>query len=326
MNIGAQGRSEVNLNNNPKSISVVVPVYGCRDCLKTLCNQLDQQLAALTEKYEIILVDDRSPDNWWETLPELQDKHPAVKGVRLSRNYGQQIAITAGLGVAKGDYVVVMDCDLQDPPSLIPELFATLEDGYDLVLGRRITRQHALHRRLAAKAYAAISSWLTDSKIDGTQGAYSILSRKVVDAFLLFEEQERYYLSIIRCLGFKVGTVDFSHHPRHTGTSSYRFRDLFGIGINGILLQGTVALHWIVGFGFFVSICGALTAGYLIWRYLFEVSQPGWTSLIVLILVCTGIILMSLGFIGLYIGKIFEQTRRRPLYVIDMIEERQIAW
>lgn len=314
------------MNTNQRSFSVVVPVYGCRDCLDSLCEQLDLQLAALTEKYEIILVDDRSPDNWWAILPALQAKYRAVKGVRLSRNYGQQIAITAGLGTAKGDYVVVMDCDLQDPPSLIPELFAKLQEGCDLVLGRRVVRQHALHRRFAAKAYAAISSWLTGSDVDGTQGAYSILSRKVVDAFLLFEEQERYYLSILRCLGFKVGTVDFSHHPRHSGNSSYRFRDLFHIGVNGILLQGTVALHWIVGFGFFVSICGTLTAGLLVWRYLFEVSQPGWTSLIVLVLLCTGVILMSLGFIGLYIGKIFEQTRRRPLYVIDIVAEGRTAW
>jgi dolichol-phosphate mannosyltransferase len=316
----------VHLNIDQPSISAVIPVYGCRDCLEELCTQLDQQLALMTPKYEIILVDDRSPDHWWESLPELQEKFPAIKGIRLSRNYGQQIAITAGLGASKGDYVVIMDCDLQDPPALIPNLFAKLEEGYDLVLGRRITRQHSLHRRISANIYAFISSWLTDSRIDGTQGAYSVLSRKVVNAFLLFEEQERYYLSILRSLGFNAGTVDFSHQPRHAGKSSYRLRDLFSIGINGILLQGTVALHWIIGFGFFVSICGTLTASLLIWRYIFEVSQPGWTSLIVLILLCTGVTLISLGFIGLYIGKIFEQTRRRPLYVIDIVAERRKTW
>ncbi|ABS64913.1 glycosyl transferase family 2 [Parvibaculum lavamentivorans DS-1] len=314
------------MSNEPFTISAVVPVYGCRDCLEELCVQLERNLSILTDQYEIILVDDRSPDNWWQILPELQKRHASLKAVRLSRNYGQQVAITAGLAAAKGDYTVVMDCDLQDPPDLIPTLFAKLREGHDLVLARRVSRSHSPFRQLAARIFVAISRMLTNEKIDGSYGSFSLLSRKVVDSFLLFEERERYYLSIIRCLGFNVGTVDFLHRSRHSGSSSYGLRHLFRIGINGILLQATVALHWIVGFGFFIAISGTATAAYLVWRQLFQASIPGWTSLIVLMLLCTGVILISLGFVGLYIGKIFEQTRGRPLYVVDSVEERRLSW
>lgn len=317
------------MNNNTTSaptISVVVPVYCCIGCLEQLCQQLEASLHGLTDYFEIILVDDRSPDNAWSQLTTLQALHPAVKGIRLSRNYGQHIAITAGLAAAQGNYAVVMDCDLQDPPSLIPELFAKLQEGYDLVLAKRVERNHSAFRLLAAKAYFKLLSSLTEEQVDGSYGSYSILSRKVIDGFLLFGEKERHYLFILRWLGFRIGSVDFVHQERHSGRSSYTLGRLLSHALNGILFQATVLLRWIVSLGFLFALSGMGMAGYLVWRHLSHTSLPGWTSLVVLILVSTGAILVSLGIIGLYVGKIFDQAKQRPLYVVDVVSERKLQW
>lgn len=308
------------------AISVVVPVYGCIGCLEQLCQELEASLYGLTDRFEIILVDDRSPDNAWSQLDSLQALHPAVKGIRLSRNYGQHIAITAGLAAARGDYAVVMDCDLQDPPNLIPELFAKLQEGYDLVLAKRVERNHSAFRLMAAKAYFKLLSKLTGESVDGSYGSYSILSRKVIDAFLLFGEKERHYLFILRWLGFRIGSVDFVHQERSAGQSSYTLGRLLSHALNGILFQATVLLRWIVSLGFMFALSGMVVAGYLVWRSIFRTALPGWTSLVVLGLVSTGTILISLGIIGLYIGKIFDQTKQRPLYVVDVVSESRFKW
>ena len=308
------------------SISVVVPVYGCSNCLEELCQQLDSNLRTLTQQFEIILVDDRCPDDSWNQLASLQVRYPSVKGIRLSRNYGQHIAITAGLAEARGDYAVVMDCDLQDPPSLVLDLYAKLQEGYDLVLAKRVERNHSAFRIFAAKAYFKLLSRLSGERVDGSYGVFSILSRKVIDSFLLFEEKERHYLFILRWLGFHIGSVDYVHQDRHSGRSSYSFARLLSHAIEGILFQASVLLRWIVGLGFIFSLSGLSMAGYFIWRQAFRVSHPGWTSLAVLILVCTGVILISLGIIGLYVGKIFDQAKQRPLYVVDVVEERKLLW
>lgn len=316
--------------NNEKlfkpAISVVVPVYGCIGCLEQLCQELEASLYGLTDHFEIILVDDRSPDHAWSQLDSLQALHPAVKGIRLSRNYGQHIAITAGLAAARGDYAVVMDCDLQDPPRLIPELFTKLQEGYDLVLAKRVERNHSAFRLMAAKAYFKLLSKLTGESVDGSYGSYSILSRKVIDAFLLFGEKERHYLFILRWLGFRIGSVDFVHQERRAGQSSYTLGRLLSHALNGILFQATVLLRWIVSLGFMFALSGIVVAGYLVWRSIFRTALPGWTSLVVLGLVSTGTILISLGIIGLYIGKIFDQTKQRPLYVVDVVSESRFKW
>lgn len=312
-------------SHNP-TISVIVPVYGCVQCLQELCKQLDEQLSVLTNRFEIILVDDRSPDDSWSMLADLQAAHPSVKGIRLSRNYGQHIAITAGLASARGDYAVVMDCDLQDPPSLIPALFSKLKEGHDFVLGKRIGRHHSSVRFFASELYFKLLSILTGEPFDGRYGTFSILSRKVIDAFLLFEEKERHYLFILRWLGFRVGTIEFVHQGRHSGQSSYSLGKLLSHALDGLLFQATVLLRWIVSLGFLFAFTGLIAAGFLAWRALFQSALPGWTSLIVVILVCTGAILVSVGVIGIYIGKIFDQAKQRPLYVIDIVRERKLPW
>lgn len=304
------------------SISVVVPVYGCVACLGELCRRLTAVLVQMTDSFEVILVDDRSPDDSWSAIRGLRETYPRVRGLRLSRNFGQHIAITAGLQAARGDYVVVMDCDLQDPPEKIPELFAKLrEGGHELVLARRVERHHSLFRVLAARAYFGLMSRMAEERIDGSYGTFSLLSRKVVQAFLQFSERERHYLFILRWLGFSTGTVDYVHQERAAGRSSYSLGRLIRHAVDGLFFQATVLLRWIVVSGLLVALLGCATAAYLVYRYYVLGSVAGWTSVVVLILLCTGVLLVSMGVIGLYIGKIFDQAKFRPLFILDTSDE-----
>lgn len=308
---------------NERSISIVVPVYGCRTCLDALCSRLENVLKEIADIYEIILVDDRSPDAAWFEILRLQRQYDCVKGVRLSKNFGQHIAITAGLSEAGGNLVAVMDCDLQDPPEVLPQMVAKLDEGCDLVLGRRTERNHSKFRVFAAALYFKLMGYLTEEKIDGSYGSFSLLTRKVVDEFLKFGEKERHYLFIIRWLGFEVASVEYTHNARLEGNSSYTLKSLLRHAFDGMFFQSTVFLRWIVASGLLFAIFGVFLAFYFIYMYFTLGSVEGWTSVVVLILICTGVILTSLGVMGLYIGKIFNQTKGRPLYVIDTVIESE---
>jgi glycosyltransferase involved in cell wall biosynthesis len=305
------------------SISIVAPVYGCASCIEELRERVAKAVAPLAKRYEIILVDDRSLDDAWNIIVALQALHPEVRGIRLSRNFGQQIAISAGLAEARGDSVVVMDCDLQDPPERIPELFSKLQEGYDLILARRTDRNHSPFRVLAARIYFGLMSRLTEETIDGSYGNFSILSRKVVNAFLLFSERERHYLFVLRWLGFKMGSIEYEHQKRPRGKSSYSLKRLVRLAIDGLFFQATVLLRWIVTLGLGFASFGVGLAMYFIYQRISHGSVEGWTSLVVLILICTGAILVSVGVIGLYVGKIFDQAKGRPLYIVDSIASRR---
>lgn len=298
-------------------ISVVVPSYGCLGCLDELCARLDAVLRSLTPAYEIIIVDDRSPDNSWPLTESLAERYEAVRGIRLSRNFGQQMAITAGLESSRGDYVVVMDCDLQDPPERIPDLLVEIRKGYDLVLARRAERAHSAFRLLAAKLYFRILRGLTGEKMEGSYGTFSILSRKVVDAFLQFSERERHYLFILRWLGFRCGTIDYAHEERFAGRSAYNLKTLVKHALGGLFFQTSVFLTWIVYAGLFFTALSFVGGCFFIYRHLVSSSLPGWTSIIVAILFATGLILASVGMVGLYTARIFEMAKGRPNYVVD---------
>jgi dolichol-phosphate mannosyltransferase len=307
--------------------SVVVPVYGCAACLPELCRRVAAAVGTITSEFEIILVDDRSPDGSWEVIRGLDSQFPQVRGLRLSRNFGQHIAITAGLSAARGDYVVVMDCDLQDPPEQIPQLYAKLQEGgHELVLARRVQRNHSLFRVLAARLYFGLMSRMAEERVDGSYGTFSLLSRKVVDAFLQFRERERHYMFILRWLGFSTGTIDYVHAERASGSSSYTFGRLLRHAIDGMFFQATVLLRWIVLAGLGFALLGCMTALYLVYRYYTLGSVAGWTSVVVLILLCTGVLLVSMGVIGLYIGKIFDQAKGRPLFVLDTADQGRESW
>jgi polyisoprenyl-phosphate glycosyltransferase len=298
-------------------LSVVVPVYGCRDCLFALHRRLRESAGSITPDFELIFVDDRSPDGSWEALLELSRSDPAVRVVRLSRNFGQHAAITAGLVEASGEWVIVTDCDLEDPPEEIPRLHAKAREGYDFVLARRKRRRQSLFRRFAASAYRRLSNLLAGTDVDPRLTNLSIVSRQVVDSFLRLRDQDRQYVLILLWLGFRHTTIDVDQDPRYAGRSSYGLRELIRVAADGIFFQTTKLLRWIVYVGFAVAALGVALAAVVVYTYVQEDPPEGWASLAVLSLILGGFIIASTGVMGLYIGKIFSQVKGRPLYVVD---------
>jgi polyisoprenyl-phosphate glycosyltransferase len=298
-------------------LSAVVPVFGCADCLPALHDRLGAGLAQVTGDYEIVLVDDRSPDGAWPLIQRLARADPRVRGVRLSRNFGQHAAITAGLAAARGEWVVVMDCDLQEPPELIPALHAKAQEGFDLVHTVRRRRQTAF-RRAAGAAYFRLRNLLTGTPTGADHGTMSLLSRKVVDTFLRLQDAHREYLILLHWLGFEAATVEMEAADRHAGRSSYTLGRLLRVAVDGLFFQTTRLLRWIVGLGLLVALLGfGLAAFYVVQRLTNDTTPPGYTSLAVLLLVLSGVVLVSLGVVGLYVGKVFDQVKGRPLYVVD---------
>jgi dolichol-phosphate mannosyltransferase len=298
-------------------ISVVIPVFGCGDCLWALHERLTAALQAVTSSYELVLIDDRSPDYAWQVLLQLAATDPAVRPFRLSRNFGQHAAITAGLTQSRGRWAVVMDCDLQDPPEEIPRLYAKAQEGYDVVLSRRHARQQSMPRRWAGALYYIARNRLVGTAMHTNYTNLSIVSRKVVDAFLALRDKDRQYLLILEWLGFYRAEIEIHQEVRHSGRSSYSFIQLLRVAVDGMFFQTTKLLRWIVYAGFVMALLGAMLALYALGSWVTGAPLPRWTALPMLILLLTGFIIISTGVTGLYVGKIFDQVKGRPLYVID---------
>jgi polyisoprenyl-phosphate glycosyltransferase len=300
-------------------LSVVVPVYKCAECVEVLHERLTRTLRDLGVTYEIVYVDDRSPDDAWPILSDLARRHEFARALRLSRNFGQQAAITAGLAESSGRWTVVMDCDLQDPPELIPRLYAKAQEGHDVVLARRKSRSHSILRLLAARLYFAFLRIFLKTPIDAGFGAFSIVSTKAKSAFLSVPDADRHYIPILLWIGFERTSIDFEHAERYAGKSSYSVGSLIRLALAGIFFQTASLLRWIIYLGFLFAFFGVCLAIYFVISYFWFEPYPGWTSLVVLILVSSGMITASTGLSGLYIAMIFKQVKNRPIFIVDEV-------
>ena len=301
-------------------LSIVVPVYNCAECLRQLCQRLGDTLRTMPVDYEIILVEDRGRDRSWEVICELAESRPNVRGIRLSRNFGQHPAITAGIAKSRGDSVVVMDCDLQDPPEVIPALYAAIQTGADIVFARPRRRGQGLARRTASALYFRLLNKVSDTRFDGFDGffgALSMVSRKVADAFLQINDKDRQYTLAIQWLGFESTIIEYDRAVRPHGRSSYTFSALVRQAVKSMLFQTTAFLRWIIYLGFLAAFLGFMASLIVSYRYFFREVPPGWTSLFVLGLLMGGANIAAVGVVGLYISRIFEQVRGLPLYLID---------
>jgi glycosyltransferase involved in cell wall biosynthesis len=303
-------------------ISVVIPVFKCAECLRHLHERLDLALTQLPGEHEIIFVDDRSPDESWGILRQLADQDDSVRLIRLSRNFGQHAAITAGIEFARGRWTVVMDCDLQDPPEEIPRLYTRAQEGAEIVYARRTARRGPWFRRIASRVYFRILNASLGTDFDPDYGNFTIISQKVRNAFLRFRDKDRHYLMILRWLGYDHASIDVAHAERYAGESAYTLRTLVKFAIDGLFFQSTTLLRWSTYIGFAASFGGVVLAGFFFVNYFLQNTYPGWTSLAVLILVIGGLTITTVGVAGLYIGKIFTQVKDRPLYVVDDVVHR----
>jgi dolichol-phosphate mannosyltransferase len=305
-------------------LSVVVPVYGCADCLAALHARLTDSVTQITDRYELVFVDDRSLDDGWLVLKRLAERDEHVRAFRLSRNFGQDAAITAGLAKATGDWAVVMDCDLEEAPEDIPRLWAAAGEGYDLVRTTRRGWRHSAFRRWTSRAYRRLTME-TDARPHYSN--LSLLSRRVIEAFLRLHDRDREYTIALDWLGFDSTTVEIEHHERHAGKSGYTLRRLVRVAVDGMFFRTTVLLRMVVLLGFVVALIGVVVAGFEVADYFIEAQKrvPGYTSLAVLLIVLAGFIIVSVGVVGLYVGRIFEQVKDRPLFLIDQEVHRQPA-
>lgn len=306
---------------NQPYVSVVIPVYRAEKILPELCRRLVAVLESTQRPFQIVLVDDRSQDRSWEVLRKMAELYPSIVAIRLSRNFGQHYAITAGLDVAVGEWTVVMDCDLQDAPEEIPSLLSVAEAGCDIVLARRSVRHGGWLKRIASRLFYAVFNLMSGYHMDPSVGSFRVMRRTVVNAYRGMRETSRLFGGMIEWLGFETAYVDVNHNARYEGQSTYRFRSMAKLAIDGMIAFSNRPLYFSIGVGILMSLASATFGVAWIIRYAFGSAPgvPGWLSIISLTTLIGGLILLNLGILGIYIGRIYEQTKGRPLYVVDQM-------
>jgi polyisoprenyl-phosphate glycosyltransferase len=297
--------------------SIVTPVYGCQTSLYELYLRLKQTLEPLNTDFEIIMVNDASKDSSWESIVELANKDPRVKGINLSRNFGQHNAITAGLDHCKGEWVVVMDCDLQDQPEEIPKLYEKVCQGYEYVLASRNKRKDNIIRKFFSKIFYKVLNFLSDSKFDSSIANFGIYNYAVIKSINGLREKSRWFPTMVNWVGYKGTRILVHHAGRENGRSAYNVKKLSNLALDVILLNSNKPLKLVIRLGLIISFIAFFYALIIIYRYFMgEVTVLGWTSLIISIWFLAGVIIFILGIIGLYIVKIYDHSKDRPLYII----------
>jgi B-glycosyltransferase, glycosyltransferase family 2 protein len=299
-------------------ISIVSPVYRAEKILPILVSEINLVMERIGEDYEIILVDDRSPDNSWEVMKVLSSQNSKIKSIRLSRNFGQHSAIFAGLTKAKGDWVVVMDCDMQDQPKEIAKLYKKALEGYDIVLGQRENRKDKFLKKLSSKLFYKVFNYLSGGQFNNEIGNFGIYKKKVIDSILNINDYIKFFPLFINWVGFKSTSIPIEHSSREEGKSSYSISRLLKLAFNVIISFSDKPLRLFINFGLGISILSFILGIYYLYLAVtHRITQPGFSSLILSIWFLSGIIISCIGIVGVYLGKTFDQAKNRPTFIID---------
>lgn len=288
--------------------------------LHELVSRIEKAVETITEDYEIILVNDSSPDDSWLVMKSISESDKRVKSVNLSRNFGQHYAISAGLSLCTGNWIVVMDCDLQDVPEEIPNLYKKAMEGWDIVYARRAERKDGFFKKLSSTIFHAFYSWMSGAKKDKTIANFGIFSNKVISEYNKMGEVARSFGTLIGYLGFKKTAINVRHSERAEGESSYTLAKLLRLTFDVIISTSNKPLRLAVGTGFAMSMLSFLLAIYnIVAKLTGIIGVKGYTTTVFSIWFVGGILLMMMGVLGLYIGKIFDQVKGRPIFVISEI-------
>lgn len=311
--------------NQPPHISIVSPVYRAEEIIEKLVDEIQIVMRQINCTYEIVLVDDRSPDKSWEVMKQLSSKFPEVKSVRLSRNFGQHPAIMAGLSQAKGNWIVVMDCDLQDQPKEIIKLYNKAQEGFDIVLASRKNRQDGFFKKMFSKLFSIVYSYLTETEFDNSIANFGIYNSRVIEEVIKMNDYIKFFPLFVNWVGFKTVTLEVEHAKRDSGKSSYTYVKLLSLAFNTIISFSNKPLKLFVKFGMIMSLLSFTIGLITIFKYFNgEITVLGYSSLIVSIWFLSGIIITIIGIVGIYIGKIFDQSKSRDSFIIDKISCKEL--
>lgn len=302
----------------PVEISVISPVYMANDIVPELASRINNSLSQMGVTYEIILVEDGSKDKSWQAIQSQCQQYRCIRAIKLSRNFGQHIAITAGLESALGRWIVVMDCDLQDDPSEIRKLYIKAQEGYDIVLGQRVQRNDSKIKKLSSKLFYRLFSYLTGTEQDPTVANFGIYSAKVINAIINMGDNVRYFPAMVQWVGFRRTRVPVIHGERYSGHSSYNIKRLVYLAANNIIAFSDKPLMLAVLSGFALAALSlVLGIAYLCMAVLGLFSVSGFATIAISIFFSTGAIIFVLGLVGLYVGKSFDKVKNRPLYIVE---------
>lgn len=298
-------------------ISIVSPVYRGEKMVHELVCRIQKNVSGFTEDYEIILVNDASPDNSWQAILQECSIDHRIKGINLSRNFGQHRAILSGLQYAKGDWVIVMDCDLQDKPEEISTLYKKALEGYDVVFAQRVERKDNLLKRMSSTIFYSVFRFLSGVKFDNQVANFGIYKQSVIRTVRNMPERDRSFPVQVSYVGFKATHIPVTHGQRQEGGSSYTLKTLLKYA-SGIIISNTnKPMRLMVALGFILSFLSMMMAFYNVIAYFCHMIEvPGFTTTVFSIWFVGGMIMMQIGIVGIYIGKVFDQVKGRPLYVV----------
>lgn len=300
-----------------KKVSIVVPVYNESENIQKLAGSLQHIFSTLSYRYEIIFINDGSSDSSHQMMKDLHDGDPHVNYIELSKNFGHQNALKAGLDFADGDCIISMDGDMQHPPELIPVLLEKWESGYDIVYTRRGEDKNLSgFKRKTSEMFYTFMNRLSDINLEPGTADFRLLDRRVADIFKQFNENEPFIRGLVKWLGFSQCPVDYEPSERFAGKSKYSVKKMFRFALHGITSFSIRPLYTAVYLGFTFSSLSVLYVPYVLYSYFSGHFISGWASLIMTVVFIGGLQLMILGIIGIYVGKLFLQSKHRPNYII----------